>query len=101
MKKSIEPKLLSRDEFRESTFKRDGFCCVMCGKKAVDAHHIIERRLWGDTGGYFIDNGASLFSEDHLKAEMTIISPEDIREACGITRVIVPDHLYSDHIYDN
>lgn len=52
-------KLLSRDEFRESVFARDRYKCIFCGKQAeetpegkLDAHHIIERRLWSD-GGYY------------------------------------------------
>lgn len=43
-------KLLTRKEFREECFKRDGYKCVLCGLKAsydennevnnLDAHHI-------------------------------------------------------------
>lgn len=50
--------LLTRDQFREGVFARDAHRCVFCGRTAaetpegkLDAHHIIERRLWGD-GGY-------------------------------------------------
>lgn len=95
----MKSKLLTRDNFRESVFKRDNNTCVCCNKEAVDAHHIIERRLWED-GGYYLDNGASLCSEHHVLAEKTLISPEDLREKCGITHVIVPQHLYADHRYD-
>lgn len=43
--------LLSRNEFRNKVFERDGYCCVICGNgpntgHRIDAHHIIERRLW-------------------------------------------------------
>lgn len=96
MKKEI---LLSRDVFRESVFARDQNTCVCCEKPAVDAHHIIERRLWPD-GGYYIDNGASLCEEHHILAEKTLLTPEDLRELTGITYVIVPPHLYADHRYD-
>lgn len=65
----------------------------------MDAHHIIERRLWSD-GGYYLDNGASLCAEHHLLAEQTLLTPEYLRERCGITRVIVPSHLYPDQPYD-
>jgi 5-methylcytosine-specific restriction endonuclease McrA len=46
-------KLLTRDEFRNAVFERDGHRCVICGNEAregvrLDAHHIIERRLWTD-----------------------------------------------------
>jgi hypothetical protein len=39
--------VLSRDEFNKRVFERDNFLCVIpgCGQKAVDAHHIIERKV--------------------------------------------------------
>lgn len=96
------PVLLSRDEFREGVFARDGHRCVICKAPAVDAHHILERRLFRaphEHGGYFLDNGSSLCAVHHLEAEMTTLSVEDIREACGITRAVLPDHLYDDQPY--
>ena len=36
----------------------------------------------------------------HLECEQTIIPVEDVRLACGITKKIMPPHLYDDHIYD-
>jgi hypothetical protein len=92
-------KLLSRDEFREGVFKRDGHKCVVCKEPAADAHHIIERRLFPD-GGYYLDNGASVCGECHIKAEETTISCDDLREACGIKTAILPPHLYRDQMYD-
>lgn len=92
-------KLLSRDLFREQVFARDGFTCVFCSEPAVDAHHIIERRLWPD-GGYYLENGASVCGQHHLECERTLLSVEDVRHAAGITKIIVPPHLYDDHIYD-
>lgn len=91
--------VLTRDTFRSSVFKRDNYRCVICNKKAADAHHIIERRLFDD-GGYYIDNGASLCSDCHIKAEQTLISCEEIREAANIKNVVLPDHLYSDMKWD-
>lgn len=91
--------LLSRDDFREGTFKRDGNKCVICGADGKDAHHILERRLWAD-GGYYLDNGATLCQEHHIKAEETTLSCDEIREAAGITNIILPDHLYDDQEYD-
>ena len=93
------PRLLRREEFRDSVFARDGGRCVFCDQPAVDAHHIIERRLWPD-GGYYLENGASVCSEHHLQCEQTTISVEDVRHTCGITRVLVPPHLYADTPYD-
>jgi hypothetical protein len=102
----MEPKLLTRDEFREGVFKRDNHKCVFCGKTAeqtpegkLDAHHIIERRLWPD-GGYYLENGATVCEEHHLECERTIRSVEEVRAQCGISKIVLPPHLYPDHIYD-
>ncbi len=88
--------LLTRDQFRQSVFDRDSKnrvspSCVICGvgRVNVSAHHIIERRLFPD-GGYFINNGATLCDECHLKAEMTLCSVESIRTACGINNPVLP-----------
>ncbi len=94
------PKLLTRDGFREGVFARDGFKCIFCGKTAeqtpegkLDAHHIIERRLWND-GGYYLENGATVCEEHHMQCETTQISVEDVRAAAKITRIVVPDQFY-------
>lgn len=92
-------KLLTRDDFRESVFKRDGFKCVFCGKPAADAHHILERRLFNN-GGYYLSNGASVCGDCHIKCETTEYSVEDVRQACGIEKYTIPEHLYHDHVYD-
>ncbi len=91
--------LLSRADFREQVFARDNYTCVFCDKPAVDAHHIMERRLWTDSG-YYINNGASVCSDHHMKCETTEISVEDVRAACNITKPIIPPHLYDDQEYD-
>jgi len=91
--------LLTRDQFRNNVFERDGHKCVICGKPAADAHHIIERRLFPD-GGYYLANGASLCPEHHLLAESTELSTDEIREAAGIDEIILPPHLYEDCTYD-
>lgn len=94
-------RLLTRDGFREGVFARDNHVCVVCGEPAVDAHHIIERRLWDD-GGYYLENGASLCAKHHLEAEMTTLSVREIRDYCGIsnTTPCLPDHMYDDQEYD-
>lgn len=92
-------KLLTRDEFRRAVFARDKERCVLCDRPAVDAHHIIERRLWGDNG-YYIDNGASVCAEHHMMCETTEVSVEDVRRACGIVDVIVPPHMDASQVYD-
>ena len=90
---------MTRSEFRQAVFERDGHTCVMCGAPAQDAHHILERRLFPD-GGYHPDNGASVCGECHYDAEKTHITPENLRAAAGITKPYLPPHLYSDQQYD-
>lgn len=91
--------LLTRDAFREGVFARDGHRCVHCGAPAMDAHHIIERRLWPD-GGYYLENGASLCGDCHLLAEQTVLSCDQIRNDADIGVVLLPPHLYDDFEYD-
>lgn len=81
--------LLSRDEFRESVFERDSRKCVVCGREATAAHHILERKLF-DNGGYYTDNGVSLCDDCHLKAEACILTCEELRVKAGIISVILP-----------
>lgn len=95
----METQLLTRDDFRNAVFERDKHLCVVCGEPAVDAHHIMERRLFKD-GGYYLNNGASLCEKHHLEAEMTKLSCDELRERIGIDEIIIPDHLYSDQKYD-
>lgn len=91
--------LLTRDNFRAGVFERDAYKCVICKAPGKDAHHIIERRLFND-GGYYLDNGATLCERHHIEAEETTLSCEDIREKAGITTIILPDHFYSDVVFD-
>ena len=92
-------KLLTREDFRETVFARDGGYCVFCGKDAVDAHHILDRKLWPD-GGYYLDNGASVCEKCHIDCEHSAITVEECRNACGIANVIVPPQLNVDQEYD-
>lgn len=91
--------MTSRVEFREAVFKRDRGLCVHCSAPAVDAHHIMERRLW-PCGGYYVDNGASLCAACHILAEKTDLTVEQLREECGIKTKLLPPHLYADAVYD-
>jgi len=91
---------MNRTEFRINVLKRDNYKCIKCGhSQNLDAHHIIERRLFSD-GGYYLDNGATLCSEHHILAEQTKLTCDEIRQILGITNIILPDHLYPDNIYD-
>jgi hypothetical protein len=91
--------LLTRDHFRERVFARDKQTCVVCAAPAVDAHHIIERKLWDD-GGYYLDNGVSLCASCHVKAESTEVSCEELRLHAGIKSVLLPPSLDADSRYD-
>jgi|SRR6185436_16960305 len=92
-------RLLTRDEYREAVFARGKHRCVICGTPAVDAHHIVERKLWSD-GGYYFGNGAAVCEVHHLQAESTELSCDDLRARCGITHAHLPDHLCSDEVVD-
>ncbi len=105
-----QPKLLTRDDFREGVMARDGHRCVFCKRAAdqtaegkLDAHHIIERRLFTadhEYGGYYLDNGATVCEDCHRKCEMTTISCQDCRDAAGIKTVVLPSYAYDDIEYD-
>lgn len=98
-KETTTSSLLSREAFRQAVFDRDRYQCVFCDRPAVDAHHILERKLWPD-GGYYLDNGAAVCEVHHLLCEKTAISVETIRQACGITRILLPPHFEADQAYD-
>ena len=91
--------LLDRASFKARTFARDDHRCVICSAPAVDAHHILDRKLFGD-GGYYLSNGSSLCSGCHIEAEKTTISVERIRDACGITEPRLPDGFSVEASYD-
>ena len=89
-------RLLSREEFKKQTFARtsDKCCCPGCTNEAVDAHHIMDRKLWSD-GGYYLSNGAALCSDCHLKAEHGEYTPKDMIDFMNISEedLLVPQSL--------
>lgn len=91
--------LLTREKFKELTFKRDKNTCLFCKQPAVDAHHILDRKLFPD-GGYYLNNGASLCEEHHYQAEQTILSVEEIRSKAKILAPVLPPGFTLDKIYD-
>lgn len=82
-------RILERDEFRMSVFARDRGMCVMCGRNAKDAHHILDRSLW-PSGGYYLSNGACLCEGCHILAGKCL-PPQAIRRRMGLP--VVPDVL--------
>lgn len=102
----LEP-LLSRVEFRVRALARDGYACVLCGANAragaqLSVHHIMERRLFAD-GGYRLSNAVCLCDDNegcHLRAERTLITPDELRAAAGITTRLLPPGLDDDLAYD-
>lgn len=95
------PVVLSREQFREGVLRRDQGKCVQCGRSVgqIDAHHLIDRKLWDD-GGYHLDNGVALCAEPnggcHFQAELTVLTCEELRRAAGITAVLLPEHFAQD-----
>jgi hypothetical protein len=92
-------KLLSRADFKAAVFARSKDKCIVCTNPAVDAHHLMERKLFTD-GGYYVDNGVALCASCHLKAEYTTISPAQLRTAATITAVVLPPGFDPDLEYD-
>lgn len=98
-------KLLTREQFREQVLSRNkGYCVVFgCPEKAVDAHHILNRRLFkgeGEQGGYFYENGAGLCSEHHYEAELTLITVKELYHFSNIWAKQIPAHFNKTYEYD-
>lgn len=94
--------LLSREDFKKQVLKRDNYTCVVCGTISydLDAHHLLDRKLWDD-GGYYLDNGVSLCKDIcHLDAETSVYTVEELREKAGILNIIVPSQLNPTTVYD-
>lgn len=92
-------KLLTREKFKEQVFEKTNGLCLFCKAEAVDAHHIMERRLFNDSG-YYLDNGVAVCEPCHIKCEQTLFDTNYIRELAGIKNIILPDHFYKDEHYD-
>lgn len=92
-------KLLTREKFKEEVFARSKGKCVFCDAIAVDAHHILDRKLFPD-GGYYLSNGAAVCEDHHLECEYTVISVEEVREKAGITEYVLPPGFFQKVTYD-
>jgi hypothetical protein len=62
---AAETVLLYRERFKEVVFRRAAGLCVFCAAQAVDAHHILERKLFAEDGGYYAGNGATVYEDHH------------------------------------
>ena len=96
-------KLLTRNEFREGRFQKRQIqmCDVWGGGQRCASYHR-KAFIQGSSGiwGLFFENGATLCELHHLAAEDTSLSCEVIRNACGISEIILPKHLPPYYVYD-
>lgn len=96
----MKSKLLTREQFRASVLKRDGYKCVVCHTDAnLTVHHIMDRKLFVD-GGYYVDNGVTVCDECHWEMELSKILPHEVRLIANITNIILPTGLSPDKNYD-
>lgn len=93
-------RVLTREEFKRRVFARSGGKCVFCGIAAVDPHHILERKLFPLTGGYFLSNGAAVCEAHHWDCEITKLTVEAVRKAAGISHAALPPSFDEGQIYD-
>lgn len=93
------PILLTREAFARLVLARSNGRCVLCGDPAVDAHHVLDRKLYPD-GGYYLGNGAAVCAPCHLACEHTRVSVQDVRQAAGITHPVLPPTLEPGVDYD-
>lgn len=99
MKQNDATAPLARDAFAQQVLQRHGGSCAFCSASAVDAHHILDRKLFKD-GGYMLGNGAAVCARHHWHCETTEISADQARAASGITVTLLPDGFRADRCYD-
>lgn len=96
---------MTRDEFTKGVFARDDHKCVVpsCNSPAVDAHHIMERKLFLKDDlhpeGYHLDNGSSLCEQHHIAAEAGRFPPQALRRWLALP-TILPQQLDPSRIWD-
>jgi hypothetical protein len=91
--------LLSREAFKIQVLGRSAGLCVFCTAAAVDAHHILDRKLFSD-GGYYLNNGAAVCAQHHWDCETTVLSATDTYAAAGITQPVLPPGFLAECVYD-
>lgn len=92
--------LLTREEFKTFVLLRAGGVCVFCPAPAKDAHHILERKLYPETGGYFLGNGAAVCDRHHWLCETTELSVDEVRRAAGVVAPVLPPGFEVGRAYD-
>lgn len=96
MEQTGKKQLLTRPEFKRLGFLLTaGKCCVPgCSEDAVDAHHIMDRKLFSN-GGYYLSNCAPVCEKHHLQCEKSEITPAELLEWLGIKDkdLVRPDKL--------
>lgn len=100
--RTVDPLLpLDRQKFHEAVMGRSHGLCVLCGAPAVDAHHVLDRRLWSDgTQGLMLGNGAAVCGPCHVRCETTQVSVQVVRQQAGIVAFPLPPCLDPLHTYD-
>lgn len=81
--------LLTREAFEEGVRRRQRNRCLLCEALLVDAHHILERKLWPG-GGYYLSNRAGLCAEHYWDAEIGVIGVSALRKKAGIDTFVLP-----------
>jgi hypothetical protein len=96
---TTKPLLLSRDQFVARVFARKKGRCAFCALAAVDAHHILERKLFTD-GGYYLENGVALCAAHHWACETTCVSVQEALAAIGAVQPVLPLGWAPSGLYD-
>lgn len=92
---------LDREEFKNQALKRDKHRCVFCGEKTgVTVHHILDRKLWPDRGGYYLSNAATVCEKHHWQTELTNLSVDEVRKAAKIECPELPPGFDPANAYD-
>ena len=91
--------LLSRAEFRRQVLSRSQGRCIFCAQVAIDAHHILERKLFED-GGYRAGNGAAVCAAHHWLCETTELSVTEVRLSAGVLIAVLPAGFQLAATYD-
>ena len=91
--------VLTRQAFHDQVMARANGQCVFCDRPAVDAHHILDRKLFPDSGLYE-ENGCACCAVHHLDCEEGRISVEQARAASGSRVRILPPGFDPAFLYD-